>query len=1318
MGVVALGFWAQFPGGASLAVASLGLVAGAFWARARTRVAALGFVVLLGGILAGYASLRQTDRISSDWEAYWADRQERIGALLDERLEERLLAAESAADELARLASAELTDDRRETLARDLRRRHGISALALYDPQGNLTLWDGVHRGRVPEEAQRGLRRYAFGELPLFGYLYVTAPAAGAGTAVAAVLLRTDLPGPLATGAGDFASEFRAQVGEDVEVVAAGSPGAAGGWDLRLGDRVLFTVVLDPPTREERVQDIESFWRVVVSILTLVAWILLAVGGPSRAAAGLVAALTLMALAVVLPLDRLPGLESLFDPGSYHLPGLERLSLGRFTAFVLSAATVVSLLSRPRSKVALPMVAGAVALAYPLALGWIAAAPTADALVGSGAAWVAHQGSVVILLTLVTGWMLLLGREGSARPHGLLVAMGLAMLFGATSGFLVRSTAGIPFWWYAAWGIPAWLAVRSLGGRPGWQKSLVAWGMAGVLAGTAGIPSAWSHRVEARMLLGGDFLRRIAEPDDAAVQEALLRLGRTAVLRSEAGGGGVDLLYGAWRQSGLAELGVPAWLTLWSPAGIPEEELRVGVSERPLVALEVQEDRSPGPPVRVVRFERDDARYVLRVALTGGETLTAAAPPFADPAHRTPLSPLLAGGAMSESTALTLIPAPGGESGDDGELRWIRTARGWQGELFLRFPNGESYRGHYAIDLPGHLLALARASLLLVLNLAAFMAFWLIGRAILREPAPPELRLGELVISFRARVTLALFGFFLLANALFGTLAYRTISGTSHRAAQVLAERVAEDASGWYLEVGGRMQALARRVGVELLEYRGGELREGSMDELVELGLYEGWIPMRVFRLLDGRKGVREITETAMGSWEYVTAFRRLPDGDILAAQVPLQAGATAIGSSDVAELLGFAVLVGAALSLVLALLVGRTLTRPIHALQVASERVGAGNLGLRLPADRRDEFGAVFRAFNRMVGRLRRARRQLVRTTRRTQAIMEEAAVGMVALDPAGRVTLVNPRAEGLLGADVAVGEPLSVPTPLGQELKRWLGAFLASEDQEAIGELHVEAERFRVRARRLGQEGASGGAVVALENVTDELRTERVLAWGEMARQVAHEVKNPLTPIKLSIQHIRRAWDDGSPEFGKILERNADAMLAEIDRLATIAKTFSRFGAPQEPGSSPLEPVDAGRVVEEVMRLYGATEGGVAFEVEVQKGLPRVQARVSELKEALINLLENARAAMREGGRVAVRVIPGQLHGSVEIRVVDQGSGIPEDLMPKVFEPHFSTRTTGTGLGLAIVRRLVESWGGVVSLESTAGEGTTVTLIIPAWE
>jgi nitrogen fixation/metabolism regulation signal transduction histidine kinase len=240
----------------------------------------------------------------------------------------------------------------------------------------------------------------------------------------------------------------------------------------------------------------------------------------------------------------------------------------------------------------------------------------------------------------------------------------------------------------------------------------------------------------------------------------------------------------------------------------------------------------------------------------------------------------------------------------------------------------------------------------------------------------------------------------------------------------------------------------------------------------------------------------------------------------------------------------------------------------------------------------------------------------------------------------------------------------------------------------------------------------------VVALEDVTDELRTERVLAWGEMARQVAHEVKNPLTPIKLSVQHIRRAWQDEDPEFGDILERNAEAMLEEIDRLATIAKTFSRFGVPQEPGTAPLEAVDAGRVVEDVMRLYHATEGSVTFGASVRDGLPAVQARVSELKEALINLLENARAAMRDGGTVRVEVGPGEDPWAVAVRVVDDGAGIPDELMPKVFEPHFSTRTTGTGLGLAIVRRLVESWGGAVSLGSSPEEGTTVTLLLSAWE
>jgi len=525
-----------------------------------------------------------------------------------------------------------------------------------------------------------------------------------------------------------------------------------------------------------------------------------------------------------------------------------------------------------------------------------------------------------------------------------------------------------------------------------------------------------------------------------------------------------------------------------------------------------------------------------------------------------------------------------------------------------------------------------------------------------------------------------------------------------------------EDASGWYFEVGGRMQALARRVGVELLEYREGELRDGSLEELVELGLYDGWVPMSVDRLLGGREDVRAFTETSLGSLEMVTAFRRLPDGDILAAQVPIQAGASAIRAADVAELLAFAVLVGAALSLGLALLVGRALTRPIHALQIASERVGAGNLGLRLPAERADEFGAVFRAFNRMVGRLRRTRRQLVRTTRRTQAIMEEAAVGMMALDPGGRVIMVNPRAEDLLELAVPLGEPLPSSGALGDDLTVWLAGFMSGSSDEAHVELHAGRRRFRIRARRLGSSAGQGGAVVALEDVTDELRTERVLAWGEMARQVAHEVKNPLTPIKLSVQHVQRAWADGRPDFESILTRNVDAVLGEIDRLAEIAQSFSRFGAPEGYGEAALTAVDLAGVVEEVLTLYRASEGPVRFVASVAPSLDPVRARVPEMKEVLVNLLENARVASPRGATVEVQAFAGD-GGRVVVAVVDHGSGIPEAFMPRVFEPHFSTRSTGTGLGLAIVRRLVESWGGDVRLASSEGEGTRVTLHLRPW-
>jgi signal transduction histidine kinase len=172
---------------------------------------------------------------------------------------------------------------------------------------------------------------------------------------------------------------------------------------------------------------------------------------------------------------------------------------------------------------------------------------------------------------------------------------------------------------------------------------------------------------------------------------------------------------------------------------------------------------------------------------------------------------------------------------------------------------------------------------------------------------------------------------------------------------------------------------------------------------------------------------------------------------------------------------------------------------------------------------------------------------------------------------------------------------------------------------------------------------------------------------------------------------------------------------MLLEIERLAGIAQSFSRFGAPGD-NAAPLVAVQVAKVVDEVMALYGAAPAPVRFVQEVEEGLPDVVATTSELKEVLVNLLENARLAGQEGTVVSVLARRGS-DETVLLTVVDDGSGIPDDVLPRVFEPQFSTRSTGTGLGLAIVQRLVRAWGGNVRVQSRVGVGTSVEVELRVW-
>ena len=215
--------------------------------------------------------------------------------------------------------------------------------------------------------------------------------------------------------------------------------------------------------------------------------------------------------------------------------------------------------------------------------------------------------------------------------------------------------------------------------------------------------------------------------------------------------------------------------------------------------------------------------------------------------------------------------------------------------------------------------------------------------------------------------------------------------------------------------------------------------------------------------------------------------------------------------------------------------------------------------------------------------------------------------------------------------------------------------------------------------------------GVVIALNDVTDLSRAERVLAWGEMARQVAHEIKNPLTPMRLGLQHLRRVYRDRREDFDRTLEETAERMLAEIDRLDTIARAFSRFAAPAS-DTQPLDRIDLGQVVGEVVQLYRLAEEGCEVELKVEP--PAYGAgRADEVKEVLVNLLENARNA--DARRVLVTVRSG------EIAVADDGTGhragpASPDLRAAVLDDHerIGTRArdreaTGGGLG-----RLDRDW------------------------
>ena len=360
-------------------------------------------------------------------------------------------------------------------------------------------------------------------------------------------------------------------------------------------------------------------------------------------------------------------------------------------------------------------------------------------------------------------------------------------------------------------------------------------------------------------------------------------------------------------------------------------------------------------------------------------------------------------------------------------------------------------------------------------------------------------------------------------------------------------------------------------------------------------------------------------------------------------------------------------------------------------------------------------------------------------------------ALIGYRAVDDSAgeRIVLAAPARADELDLDsrrADLGVLLLFIASLGAAAALWLSGLAARRLARPIDLLRRAALAVAVGEREpdlAGNPPAEFSPVFAAfrRMAADFGESQRVLAWGEMARQVAHEIKNPLTPIRLGIQHLLRARAAGRADFDQILDQNAGRILAEIDRLDQIARAFSRYGsAPAE--RAPAEPTDLVPVVNDVVDLErlgagpapgvggGASGGGdgagnVEWQLSAPHGPVMAMARAEEIREVLLNVLENARLARARHVRVRLETANGRggrspLAAERDVRpralivVDDDGDGIPADVLPRVFEPRFSTRTSGSGLGLAMSRRVVEGWGGTISVQSERGRGTRFTIAL----
>jgi nitrogen fixation/metabolism regulation signal transduction histidine kinase len=412
-------------------------------------------------------------------------------------------------------------------------------------------------------------------------------------------------------------------------------------------------------------------------------------------------------------------------------------------------------------------------------------------------------------------------------------------------------------------------------------------------------------------------------------------------------------------------------------------------------------------------------------------------------------------------------------------------------------------------------------------------------------------------------------------------------------------------------------------------------------------------------------------------------------------------------------------------------LTLARRITGPIAALAESTRRLHSGDLSARVDAPATDELGVLVGSFNRMAAGLQETRDALVHSNEELQSsnlrvdlerrllatVLESVTTGVLAFDSDGRVLVCNPAARSLLSldGDVSVEDLRRRPDlqAISALLEETESRPLVPPSREVTVSSDAGERRLEVSARPLAAHspGDRPGWVLAVEDTTHVAREQKLAAWSEVARRVAHEIKNPLTPIRLSAERIARRFSSGAPDLAETIERGTKVIVEEVDFLKSLVDEFSRFA--RLPEMRP-EPTDLPELVASAVRLFDGAREGVSIRVESGLSRATVSLDPEQIKRALINLLDNALEACGQAGEITIRLSHRQ--EGITIEVADTGRGVPAPDRDKLFLPDFTTKGRGTGLGLAIVSRIVADHSGTIRVEDNRPRGARFIIELPA--